>query len=293
MANIALAISWMQARKGKVRYDMQARQGPNSYDCSSAVFYALRYAGFPYTSHIGNTETLFGLQGKLLTPINRANGLRAGDVFVSGRKGGSANAYGHTGFALNATEAIHCSSTFNGIGVSSNSDSRVAAYGGAPVYWYRVIGSGDGAPEPTPTPTPTPTPAPEVKDIYINDVNGGLEYYIDPTLKELVGTRITTVQFTDVASNKDLLVKGKEWLKKQPLDLQSITADITQLHEVNPYYKTLRMHDVVTVDVEVLDIDLRMRVDKKSFTLEDKHGGSIDFGRKVSSASDLIVPKKR
>lgn len=291
MANISLAISWMQARQGKVRYSMTSRQGPNSYDCSSAVFYALRHAGFPHTSHIGNTETLFGLQGKLLTPINRANGLRAGDVFVSGRKGGSANAYGHTGFALNATEAIHCSSSFNGIGVSSNSDSRVAAYGGAPVYWYRVIGSGGGAPDPTPDPPVTPPP-PEVKDIYINSVNGDLEYYIDPTLKELVGTRITSVDFQDVTGDKDLLEKGKEWLQKQPLDLQSITADVAQLHEVNPYYKTLRMYDVVTVDVDTLNIDVRMRVDSKSFTLEDKYIGTIDFGRKISSVSDLLLPKR-
>lgn len=291
MADISLAIQWMQARRGKVTYSMASRQGPNSYDCSSAVFFALRHAGFPHTSHIGNTETLFGLQGKLLTPINRANGLRAGDVFVSGRKGGSANSYGHTGFALNATEAIHCSSSFNGIGVSSNSDSRVAAYGGAPVYWYRVIGSGGGAPDPTPTPV-TPAPDPEVKDIYINDANGGLEYYLDPTLKNLVGTRITTIQFPDVATSKDLLEKGKEWLSKQSLDLQSISADITQLHETNPNYKTLRMHDVVNVDVEAIHTNVRMRVDTKSFTLGDKYSGSIEFGRKISSVSDLLLPKK-
>lgn len=31
-------IKWMQDRLGKVTYSMTRRLGPNSYDCSSAVF---------------------------------------------------------------------------------------------------------------------------------------------------------------------------------------------------------------------------------------------------------------
>ena len=33
-------IAWMQARKGNVSYSMDRRDGPDSYDCSSAIYYA-------------------------------------------------------------------------------------------------------------------------------------------------------------------------------------------------------------------------------------------------------------
>ena len=39
--NMEQAIAWMEARRGKVTYSMDFRNGPNSYDCSSAVYYAL------------------------------------------------------------------------------------------------------------------------------------------------------------------------------------------------------------------------------------------------------------
>lgn len=39
MANVEAVINWFQARKGKVSYSMTNRLGPNSYDCSSAVFF--------------------------------------------------------------------------------------------------------------------------------------------------------------------------------------------------------------------------------------------------------------
>lgn len=281
---ISKAIEWMQSKRGRVTYSMARRNGPSSYDCSSAVFYALRHAGFPYTSHIGNTETLFGLEGKLLQPINRANGLQAGDIFVSGRKGGSANAYGHTGFALNATEAIHCSSSFNGIGISSNSNSRVGAYSGAPVYWYRVIGSAAPTPEPTPTPTD--------KKIFITAANGGLEYYVNETLHDIIGMRMTTVDFPNITSDKDLLQKGKDWLADQPLDLQTLNVTMAQLNEINPYYKKIRLYDVVGIQVDILNIDVRMRVDKKSFSLEDTKTGELDFGRKNNVMTDLLIDRE-
>lgn len=31
-------ISWMTSKEGRVNYSMISRLGPNSYDCSSAVF---------------------------------------------------------------------------------------------------------------------------------------------------------------------------------------------------------------------------------------------------------------
>ena len=60
MAKIDQAIAWMEQRKGKVTYSMNYRTGPHSYDCSSAVYFALRDAGLlPQNIAIGNTETLF------------------------------------------------------------------------------------------------------------------------------------------------------------------------------------------------------------------------------------------
>ena len=40
--NIETAIAWMKARQGQVYYSMEDRDGPDSYDCSSSVYYALR-----------------------------------------------------------------------------------------------------------------------------------------------------------------------------------------------------------------------------------------------------------
>lgn len=40
------SIQWFEARKGKVVYSMSARLGPNSYDCSSAVYLSLIAGGF-------------------------------------------------------------------------------------------------------------------------------------------------------------------------------------------------------------------------------------------------------
>ena len=60
MSKIDQAIAWMEQRKGHVTYSMSYRMGPNSYDCSSAVYFALREAGLlPPNIAIGNTETLF------------------------------------------------------------------------------------------------------------------------------------------------------------------------------------------------------------------------------------------
>ncbi|MBU5242834.1 peptidoglycan amidohydrolase family protein [Lactococcus lactis] len=46
MSSIENMIAWMQARKGKVTYSMTSRMGPNSYDCSSSVFFAMIAGGF-------------------------------------------------------------------------------------------------------------------------------------------------------------------------------------------------------------------------------------------------------
>ncbi|MCW6683025.1 glucosaminidase domain-containing protein [Aerococcaceae bacterium NML160702] len=141
MGNINKVVQWMLDRKGKVTYSMDYRNGPQSYDCSSAVFSALIEGGFlPKGTWLGTTESLFNLEGKLLMPINRSQ-VRKGDIFVSGVKGYSLGSGGHTGLALSPTQAIHCTYSQNGIATTSNEDWAIRANASAPVYWYRVKGA--------------------------------------------------------------------------------------------------------------------------------------------------------
>src|SRR5699024_4268805 len=91
-ARVEKILQWFEAKLGKVTYSMANRTGPNSYDCSSAVFYALIHAGFlPPGTWPGTTETLFGYEGTRLIRINR-NEIRRGDIFVTGIPGQSSGA---------------------------------------------------------------------------------------------------------------------------------------------------------------------------------------------------------
>lgn len=133
-------INWFQARKGKVRYSMNARLGPNSYDCSSAVHFAAKRAGLlPSNHYIGSTETLFGMKGKYLDEISRSD-IRFGDIFVAGRQGASGGAGGHTGAVIDKNNIIHCSYR-RGIAITP-----INGYtGGPPVRWFRWRNSGYGS----------------------------------------------------------------------------------------------------------------------------------------------------
>lgn len=134
-------INWFQARKGRVRYSMYSRMGPNSYDCSSAVHFAAKHAGLlPSNHYIGSTETLFGMKGKYLDEISRSD-IRYGDIFVAGRQGASGGAGGHTGAVLDKNRIIHCNYGSNGIAITP-----INGYtGGPPVRWFRWRNSGYGS----------------------------------------------------------------------------------------------------------------------------------------------------
>ncbi|MBP1044401.1 hypothetical protein I6N95_25665 [Vagococcus sp. BWB3-3] len=143
MSDITRTVDWMKTRKGKITYSMSQRLGPNSYDCSSAVFNALIAGGFlPQGSFIGNTETLYSLEGKLLIPIGPSQAAY-GDVFVSGVKGGSLGSGGHTGIFIDNKAIIHCT-----YGYGSNNMAITPAYqwmgdySGLPVHYYRLKNSG-------------------------------------------------------------------------------------------------------------------------------------------------------
>lgn len=123
-------IGWYQQRKGKVSYSMYNRMGPNSYDCSSAMFFAAKSAGIlPKSQVIGSTETLYQLEGKYLQEIPRSQ-IRYGDIFVSGVKGASMGAAGHTGAVLNKNQIIHCTPPTIKV-------TPIDGWTGKPVHFYR------------------------------------------------------------------------------------------------------------------------------------------------------------
>ncbi|MGM0175670.1 peptidoglycan amidohydrolase family protein [Enterococcus sp. DIV0800] len=138
MGNLEVMIQWMMERLGKVTYSMTYRTGPKSYDCSSAVSYAMQAAGFYKFSYPGSTETLFSLNGTILKKITRAE-CRRGDIFVAGTPGHSLGSGGHTGIFLDNRRFIHCNYSRNGISIDSND-----AYMGSRLqhHFYRIVATG-------------------------------------------------------------------------------------------------------------------------------------------------------
>ena len=95
------AIEWFQQRQGKVSYSMVYRNGNSSYDCSSAIYHALIYAGIlPAGFRIGNTETefvdlpKFGFQ-RIEADANGYIPTQRGDIFIWGKQGYTNGAGGH------------------------------------------------------------------------------------------------------------------------------------------------------------------------------------------------------
>lgn len=278
MANIEDAVQWFIARQGKVTYSMTYRNGPYSYDCSSAVFTALKHAGFSIP-FIGNTETLFSLEGRLLQSISSSDKQR-GDIFVSGVKGGSNNAYGHTGILLSPTQAIHCSSVFNGIGTSSSADSSVRAYAGAPVYWYRVIGS---------TPSEPEVPDDGVEMIDIKSVNDGKDYIENTELIKLFGRKVEEAHFSDVESPYDLKQRAIDYIADQTLDIQSLRVTFLELAKFDVNYEEIKRGDVITVINEDLNINRRMVVEKIESNPFEPETGMVELGKMSDKITDLFI----
>lgn len=166
MSDINTTIGWLQQRRGEVSYSMDNRYGPSSYDCSSAVYYALIAGGFlPPSSNIGNTETLFNdLEHNGWQQVQPdANGnypAKRGDVFIWGKRGFTLGAAGHTGIFVDDNDnIIHCNYGYNGITV--NDHDFIWTINGQPdITIYRYTGNMGGSPAPKPsTPKPIePTP---------------------------------------------------------------------------------------------------------------------------------------
>ena len=138
--NMEQAIAWMEARRGKVTYSMDYRNGPGSYDCSSSVYYAMMSAGAITAGWAVNTEYEHDWlikNGYKLIAENQDWDAKRGDVFIWGRRGQSAGAGGHTGIFIDPDNIIHCNYARNGITVD-NYNQTAAASGWMYCYVYRL-----------------------------------------------------------------------------------------------------------------------------------------------------------
>jgi len=146
--NIEKAISWMEARKGRVSYSMEERDGDDSYDCSSSMYYSLRSAGASSAGWAVNTEYehdwLIKNGYELIAENTECNAQR-GDIFIWGRKGASAGAFGHTGMFIDSDNIIHCNYAYNGISIN-NHDERWY-YSGQPYFYIYRLTNPDAQPE--------------------------------------------------------------------------------------------------------------------------------------------------
>lgn len=137
---IEKGVAWMQARKGRVSYSMDFRDGPNSYDCSSSMYYALRSAGASSAGWAVNTEYMHAWlieNGYELISENAPWDAKRGDIFIWGRKGASAGAGGHTGMFIDSDNIIHCNYAYDGISVNDHDERWY--YAGQPYFYvYRL-----------------------------------------------------------------------------------------------------------------------------------------------------------
>ena len=150
-------IDWFQQRQGRVSYSMSYRNGPNSYDCSSAIYHALIYAGIlPQGYRIGNTETefvdlpKFGFQ-RIEADANGYIPTQRGDIFIWGKQGYTNGADGHTGIYLDNDNIIHCSYGYRGIH-TDNHDDLARLNNTQYLTIFRYTGKPQNAPQPAPQP---------------------------------------------------------------------------------------------------------------------------------------------
>ena len=122
MPSIEKMLAYAISQHNKVTYSMvyPQRLGPQSLDCSSFVYKALIAGGFlPEESAIGNTESLYKLNGKILGEIYSYKDIRPGDIFIRGKEGHSLGIMGHTGIFLRKGEIIHCNATYDTVSINN------------------------------------------------------------------------------------------------------------------------------------------------------------------------------
>ena len=146
--NIETAIAWMRARQGQVYYSMEYRDGPDSYDCSSSVYYALRSAGASSAGWAVNTEYEHDWlikNGYELIAENTECIAQRGDIFIWGKRGASAGAFGHTGMFIDSVNIFHCNYAYNGISINSHDERWY--YAGQPYFYIYRLTNPNAQPE--------------------------------------------------------------------------------------------------------------------------------------------------
>ena len=146
--NIETAIAWMRARQGNVTYSMEERDGDDSYDCSSSMYYSLRSAGASSAGWAVNTEyehDWLVKNGYELIAENTECTAQRGDIFIWGKRGASAGAFGHTGMFIDSDNIIHCNYAYNGISIN-NHDERWY-YAGQPYFYIYRLTNPNAQPE--------------------------------------------------------------------------------------------------------------------------------------------------
>ena len=147
LMSIALMISYGDSQKGKLTYSMSKRGLPGFHDCSSFVYEAMKRAGFlPKNTGLGNTETLFKLNGSVLKEISKEQ-IKKGCLFIAGWEGASAGSAGHTGYfetdwtgSMDSMKICHCSYSFGSRNVvSTKARGYMGDYSGLPVRYFKIV----------------------------------------------------------------------------------------------------------------------------------------------------------
>lgn len=125
MKEIEKIIDWFRDKQNKgVTYSMQYRFGINnsngkeSYDCSSAIYYACIYAFNKDDDWARSTSTLpkfLENLGFVLISKNKEWEAKRGDIVIWQQKIGVSGATAHTGIFTDNTHIIHCNYKNNGI----------------------------------------------------------------------------------------------------------------------------------------------------------------------------------
>ncbi|HHT7773888.1 TPA: peptidoglycan amidohydrolase family protein [Streptococcus suis] len=134
--NLETSIRWMGDRVGKVSYSMDYRNGPNSYDCSSAVYYALMAGGAISAGWAVNTEYMHDWlirNGYVLVAENKPFNAQRHDVCILGKRGYSSGAGGHVVIFVDNVNVIHCNYARNGITIDNYNQVHRGMY----YYLYR------------------------------------------------------------------------------------------------------------------------------------------------------------
>ncbi|HES5973706.1 TPA: glucosaminidase domain-containing protein [Streptococcus pyogenes] len=133
----------MGLKKGRVSYSMDCRNGPDSYDCSSAICSALIYAGASNPGWLLNTEYMHDWlvqNGFELIADNEDWDSQRADIAIWGFRGQSAGAGGHVVMFIDADNIIHCNYANNNITID-NYNQTAAASGWMYSYVYRYTGA--------------------------------------------------------------------------------------------------------------------------------------------------------